>query len=105
MYLIIFTSFCEQVGKQKFQPRFLKDLDCVFGKRWHIRIFNQLGDYAKIDNNKTFYISITNPRNITEYSYHGGKYIEEVKETRPSMVVNFVRLDRNKDDYEEELKM
>ena len=26
------TSLCQQVGKQKFQPKCLKDLDCVFGK-------------------------------------------------------------------------
>ena len=26
----------------------------VFGKRWYIRIFNQLGDFTKMDNTKHF---------------------------------------------------
>ena len=83
-------DLCDADGT-KFKLASLSLLNCLLGIQWYLRIKNEQGDYAFIEDN-TFKVWIYKPRNITSYKcYNNTIYMEHQLEQPPVLKVTFVR--------------
>ena len=68
----------------------LIDLELHFGKGWFYRIVNNRGDFGYIIVD-TLNIKHHHPKPVKEYSYHGGAFLETVKESAPEVIITFTK--------------
>ena len=80
-----------------------RDLDHLLGAHWDKRMVNKAGDYAYIVPGQLF-IYVSWKKDIVEYMYQGGIYVEVVNEQHSNLVFNFTRRVGNKRQYELSLK-
>ena len=85
----LMVNSCKKT-KYSYTPERLKDLDHLFGKKWHYHIFNALGDFSFIREG-TFSIRQFLPKPLKEFTYHGGAYMEIMTGIPPEIVFTFVR--------------